>query len=375
MARKTLVAGILAAIVTAAATLSAPLGAAPPKISFLPFKRVDGDPNKKYELTEKNGPWMVYATSFSGEGAESQAHELVIELRQRFKLPAYVHKQHYDYTESVTGLGIDRYGAARKMKHQNAKAYDEVAVLVGNYQDLDDPELQKALQTIKYARPDALDITKKNKSAQRYAGWRYYAQLVSPKEEQKTKGLMGNAFATRNPIRPDENKGTGGLDPLVVEMNKDAEFSLLKNRGRFTVKVATFKGITTMKLDEIERLENGSMQSKLEDAAYKAHKLAAALRAKGVEAYEFHDVNESCVCVGSFASVGTPREDGKIEIDPAVHAVVQRYGAEQKTIPGAGVVGLSPKSLAGISFDVSPLPVEVPRVSIAASYARSPVRD
>lgn len=370
MWHKTLTTGVLVAIVSTTALVSA----APPKMSFIPFKRVDSDPRKKYELTEKNGPWMVYATSFSGEGAEEQAHDLVIELRQRFKLPAYVHKQHYDFTKNVTGLGIDRYGAARKMRHQNAKAYDEVAVLVGNYEDLEDPELQKALQTLKYAHPDTLDITKKSKSSQRYAGWRYYAQLVSPKEEQKTKGLMGNAFATRNPIRPDENKGTGGLDPLVVEMNKDAEFSLLKNRGRYTVKVATFKGITTMKLDEIEKLENGSLQSKLEDAAFKAHKLAAALRAKGVEAYEFHDINESCVCVGSFSSVGSNRDDGKIEIDPAVHAIIQKYGAEQKTIPGTGVVGLSPKSLSGISFDVSPLPVEVPRVSIAASYARGPLR-
>ncbi len=120
--------------------------AAPPMLPFIPFKRVDVDPKKNYELTEQNGPWMIYATSFSGDGAETQAHELVLELRQRFKLPAYIHRRHYDYTEAVTGLGVNRYGEAKKMRHASAKAYDEIAVLVGNYQELDDPELQKALQ-------------------------------------------------------------------------------------------------------------------------------------------------------------------------------------------------------------------------------------
>ncbi len=361
--------------VLAAGLLTTLVEAAPPKLSFIPFKRIEVDPKKTYEITEQNGPWMIYATSFTGDGADAQAHELVLELRQRFKLPAYVHRKHYDYTEPVAGLGVNRYGEVKKMRHVSAKAYDEVAVLVGNYQDLEDPEIQKALRKIKYAHPDSLDITTRKKSSQKYAGWRYFSQLVSPDEEQKTKGLMGNAFATRNPIRPDENQSARGLDPLVLEMNKEAEFSLLKNRGKFSVKVATFKGITTMNLDEIAKYERGSLRGKLEEAALKAHRLAAALREQGVEAYEFHDRNESIVCVGSFESVGSPREDGKIEINPQVYQVMQRYGAEQKSLPGQPAVGLSPRSLKGISFDVQAVPVEVPRVSIAASYARSPVRD
>jgi hypothetical protein len=357
------------------ACVAATSDAAPPNFSFIPFKRVDVDPKKTYEWTEQNGPWMVYATSFTGEGAETQAHELVLELRQRFKIPAYIHRRHYDYTDPVTGLGVNRYGEAKKMKHVSAKAYDEIAVMVGNYQDLEDPDLQKTLQKIKYARPESLDITKRKKSNQKYAGWRYFSQLVSPNEEQKTKGLMGNAFATRNPLRPDENQALRGLDPLVLEMNKDAEFSLLKNTGKFSVKVATFKGITTMKLDEIAKYERGSLRGKLEEAAYKANKLAAALREQGVEAYEFHDRNESIVCVGSFDSVGTPREDGKTEINPAIYQVMQRFGAEQKNLPGQASVGLAPRTLKGISFDVQPVPVEVPRVSLAATYARGPLRD
>ena len=43
---------------------------------------VDADPNKSYPLTEKNGPWMILACSFSGEKASQQAHDLVFEPPQ-----------------------------------------------------------------------------------------------------------------------------------------------------------------------------------------------------------------------------------------------------------------------------------------------------
>ena len=32
--------------------------------------RVEADPNRDYELKEGNGPWMIMACSFSGDGAE-----------------------------------------------------------------------------------------------------------------------------------------------------------------------------------------------------------------------------------------------------------------------------------------------------------------
>jgi hypothetical protein len=348
--------------------------AAPPRLPFIPFKRIDVDPKKTYEITPENGPWMVFAASFIGDGAEEQAHELVMELRQRHRLPAYIHRKHFDYTEPVQGLGVNRFGEAKKMRHASAKAFDEIAVFVGNYEDLDDPDLQKTLKKIKFMHPESLDLTTRERSTQRFAGWRYFSKLLNDDEEQRNKGQMGGAFATRNPIRPDENKAASGLDPLVLEMNQDAEFSLLRNRGKFTVKVATFQGVSTSKLDEIAKLERGQIRGKLEEAAVKAHKLAQALRAEGVDAYEFHDRHESMVCVGGFESVGKELESGQIELDPQILEIMRKYGAEQKPIPGQAVVGLSPRTLNGIPFDVTPVPIEVPKVSIAASYVRSPFR-
>ena len=353
---------------------AAAVSAAPPRFPFIPFKRIDVDPKKTYEITPENGPWMVFAASFMGEGAEDQAHELVMELRQRHRLPAYIHRKRFDYTEPVPGLGVNRYGEIKQMRHASAKAFDEIAVFVGNYEDLDDPDLQKTLKKIKFMHPEALDLNTRDRSTQRFAGWRYFSKFLTNDEELRNKGQMGGAFATRNPIRPDENKAASSLDPLVLEMNQDAEFSLLRNRGKYTVKVASFKGVSTSKLDEIAKMERGQMRGKLEEAAIKAHNLARALRADGVEAYEFHDRHESVVCVGSFESVGEELEGGQIEINPEILKLMRSYGAEQKPIPGQAVVGLAPRTLKGIPFDVSPVPIEVPRVSIAARYVRSPVR-
>ncbi|MFM7842875.1 MAG: hypothetical protein ACKPEY_01410 [Planctomycetota bacterium] len=361
----------LALGVSLAGIWTADLGAAPPGFSLIPFKRVDGDPDKSYELTAENGPWTIFATSFAGEGAEKQAHDLIIELRQKHKLPAYMHKQHYDFTDNVQGLGVNKYGDPKKMKYARAtKEFDEIAVMVGNYAGLEDSELQKTLQKIKFLKPQCLDRSGKKATTQRYATLREFQKMVTPDKDAKVKGPMAKAFATRNPLLPEDYDAIRGLDPAVVDWNRNAEFSLLSNPGKYTVKVATFRGVSTWKKDEIEQLERGQMRSRLEEAATKANKLAKALRTQGVEAYEFHDRNESIVCIGSFDSVGSPRADGKIEINPAVHKIMKEYGAQQLQLPGQANLGLQPRQLKGINFDVQPIAVEVPRVSVAANLSR-----
>ncbi len=100
----------------------------------------------KYAVTENNGPWMILAASFSGEGAEKQAQELVEELRTKFKLPAYSFQKEFDYSKSVQGRGVDRYGGPQSMRDRRSDDIVEIAVLVGDYQNVDDPQAQKALE-------------------------------------------------------------------------------------------------------------------------------------------------------------------------------------------------------------------------------------
>ncbi len=368
--------------------LATTLKADPPWMKLVPFKRVESNPNQAYWITEENGPWLILATSFAGPGAQAQAQELVQELRSEYKLPAYLHKREFDFSKPVQGLGLNKYGGPKMMRHNKDNEFEEYAVLVGNYLSVEDPQGQKDLEKVKYARPDCLDIyTERGKhTTQRFIGIRELQRRLS--RDDKDKGPMRKAFMVRNPLVPKEYFVSSGLDPLVLKMNKGVEHSLLDCPGPYTVKVATFRGETHFAGEDLEDEDRGfsliplpkrDEPSKLELAADMAHRLTVKLRAQGVEAYEFHDRFESIVTVGSFQTVGTPRQDGKTEINPAVHRVMQAYGAH-RTDPGKfsnedGTqfgAGLRPRTLDKIPFDIQPLPVKVPRQSVGDQYANRP---
>jgi hypothetical protein len=351
--------------------LAAPAAAAPPWAALIPFKRIDADPDKTYELTESAGPWMIMCTSFAGPTAEQQAHDLVLELRRQFKLEAYVFKKTYDFSEATEGIGWNRYGERKRMRYLNPTRFDEIAVLVGNYASVDNVEIEKALDRIKHARPATLVENYRGTSSQRYAGLRHIVRAVSRDPEAKQKGPMGTAFITANPLLPEEYFHSQGLDPFLVEINEDLEYSLLKCPGNYTVRVATFTGVDSMKPAEFERkVTERRNLAKIDEAALKASKLCAALREKGIEAYEFHDRTESMVTIGSFADYGAQRPDGKIEINPAMHRIMEQYGPIETEMRN-GTIGLSARLMGGIPFDPQPWPVQVPRQSAAAAYNQS----
>lgn len=336
--------------------------AAPPWQTLIPFRRVEADPNKQYLLTDDHGPWLIMCRAFAGETADQDANALVLELRQRYKLKAYVHQQQYDFTKKETGKGFDMYGAPKVMKPANPTQFTEVAVLVGDFDGPDDPRVESALETIKKAQPQCLDSKSGKGQSARFNVWRGITAKMDGK------GPMKMAFLTRNPRLPDEYFAPKGLDPLVKDMNSDLKYSLLKNPGNYTVRIASFHGESTMRLKEIEQKERETIgRSKLEEGAEKAHKLVLALRKDGIEAYEFHDRHESIVTVGSFDTVGDPRSDGKIEINPAVKQVVDYF--KPKDAPLGGKPSGAQK-IAGITLDIQPTPVAVPKESVGAAYAR-----
>lgn len=341
--------------------------------NFASFKRVDANPTKNYALTEASGPWLIMAASFAGPGAENEARQLVLELRKRYKLTAYTHAAKFDFTEAVVGKGIDRYGNPKRMKHNTAKEYNEIAVLVGDFPNINDPQLQQTLKQLKYLRPTALSA-EGVPTTQRFANLRTVQRYLDTRINQKrqTKGPLGSAFVARNPMLPQEYFTPTGFDSFVQNMNKGVKHSLLKCPKAYSVRVATFRGNAIIDQGEIAKIQkNGGMKSQLTLAAENAHRLTDLLRKRGVEAYEFHDRHESIVTVGSFDQVGTPRDDGKIEIDQRVYKVITNYGPSKKKLPNGTETGMLPKSLEGISFDLQPVPVAVPRRSIAADYAGS----
>jgi hypothetical protein len=356
--------------------------AARPLIDLVSFNQVEADPEKDYTLTDEKGPFLIIACSFSGEReqAEKQAKDLVLELRKRYKLPAYIYRKTIELSKAQ-GRGFDSFGEPVQMKYRAGDKFDEVAVLVGEYPSIDDSDAQKTLKKIKYLKPKCLELEDGVSTNQSLAGWRAIQKeaLEMVGSKKKEKGPMGHAMIAPNPLLPPGFFVHQGLDPFLADLNKDLEYSLLKCPGKYTVQVATFKGQVFINPREIHEVESGKKKitNGLVDAANKATQLTQALRLKGFEAYEFHDRNASIVTIGSFNSVGTPLPDGRIELNPNVLRIMKIFGAEPEkrevNDPNSIALNAKPQSLVGINFDIQPLPVQVPKLSLSESMNRGQI--
>ncbi len=340
---------------------------------LLPFKRIEADPSKSYPLTDANGPWMVLATVFRGEDSERQAQQLVYELRKRFKLEAYTHAQVFDYTHQVRGRGFMSDGSPKVMRHAQDDAVKEVAVLVGNFGSVDDDRATDTLQKIKTIEPKSLS-TELAKSSQVFAGLR---QAMNAK---KKKGPMGTAFVVTNPLLPPEYFNSPGVDKLVLEMNEEVPYSLLKCPGKYTLKVATFTGSSILNQQKVRDVSySKKMGYSLQEAAENAHELADALRRQGYDAYEFHDREQSIVTVGSFEQTAVPGPNGQSVPHPQLDQMMKQFGVQVASTPGSPLMGIPTQEVARRKqnfpktwklLDLQPAVIQVPKAPLSAAYRR-----
>lgn len=388
-------------------------GAEPFWRQVMPRKRVDADPQADYTLTEKNGPWLIMAASFSGEQGEQEARQLVSELRGKFNLPAFYYATTFQLDDERPGRGLDNYGAIRRRYHAGSQVLEH-AVLVGEFPDIDDPEAQTLLERVKILEPETLNVDGEQETSQSLIAFRQFHRGLNQRLGMKVnRGPMGHAFLTRNPVLPKEYFVPQGVDKDVAKWNEGIEHSLLKCPGRYTIKVATFRGRTLLKAanDDVAD-DRGTRRAEESDPLVKAvehaHNLTVALRSKGWDAYEFHDRHESYVAVGSFDKMQqTPdgrlapaSREAQIIIDtfgastPAVgferpaykemgvdaekvskveqreELIKQQFGARFSKV-GEVAQGFHPKRFVGIPFDIQPVAIEAPKHSISSAYARN----
>jgi hypothetical protein len=316
---------------------------------------------------------------------------------------------------------VDEYGAPVRRRYRRGEEVREIAVLIGDFSSIDDPDAQKTLERVKTLEPNALNVDAE-KSAQSMAQVRKLEDAVLEKLGKKRKrGPMAQAFFTRNPLLPREYFVPKGVDSFVAKMNDGVEHSLLDCPGKYTVKVATFRGKTILQTSAKEdpvakpfwNRRKAEEDNPLIEAAENAHLLTRELRAHGWEAYEFHDRMESIVTIGSFSQAAQQLPDGRVFAAPGVEKIFRTFGAAYNTpadpLSGIGndavnqrlveqqqqqaklqissqqgqiVPGLNPKHvkiLKGngkrarveriIPMDVYPEAMEVPKRSVSSAYA------
>jgi hypothetical protein len=388
---------------------------------FVPGSKATEAISNDYSLTQENGPWLIVAASFNGDGAEKQAGDLAKELRDRYRLPAYLHEMNFDFSNEAPGRGLDEYGAPVRRRYQRGDRVRELSVLVGDFSSIDDPDAQQTLERVKSLQPDALNVDVNQTSQSMAQVRRFEDALLEKLGKPRKRGPMGQAFFTRNPLLPREYFVPKGVDAFVAKMNQGVEHSLLDCPGKYTVQVATFRGKTILQTSAQEEPSGKSFWSRkkkadrnpLVEAAENAHLLTQELRSHGFDAYEFHDRTESIVTIGSFTQAGQQLPDGRLVAMPGIQKIIETFGATYDTpadpLTGIGndvrtqrlvdereqqfnlnlnsqqaqaVPGMNPKHVkiwrgTGkrrqvsriIPMDVHPHPIEVPKRSVSGAYA------
>jgi len=302
---------------------------------IVPASYVDEVPQGDAQLTQNNGPWLIMVASFDGANAGKQAHALADELRTRYKLKAYVHDRTFDYTDSKNpGRGLDKYGAPVRTRYRQEQTR-AFAVLVGDFQSIDDPVAQRTLKRVKTLPSKVLenDVPDSPMDEVRQFSSNMVAKLSG------RRGPMNRAFFARNPLLPLEYFVPKGVDEFIAKMNRGVEHSLLDCPGRYTVQVATFRGKTVLQSGTEQPKETGgvgwlwgkSKSDPLVEAAENAHLLTEELRQHGYEAYEFHDRTESYVTIGSFDHVGDRLPNGQLAPTREIQQIIQTFGAAYDT--------------------------------------------
>ena len=315
-------------------------------LNLLNPKRVEADPKKVYRLEERNGPWMIMVKRFEGDYAEERANRLVLELRSKYKLNAYLYDKRFEF-QVAEGMK-----AAERRQYTRDKYIrpftQEYAVLVGDFQSTEDKDYKEALKKIKNCFPDCMK-----------------SEIIQVGTMRQSP--LANAMGTPNPLLPpDFLNPRGYVDAFVERLNADNKHSLLNNPGRFTVRVATFTGEIIIEQDRVKQILSGRNDNKLDGstlakAGINATELCAALRRQGVEAYEFHDRYSSIVTVGSFNEVGTMGPQGMVELVPEIARIFETYKGVYRQPTADNMLPYMPKTLVGIEFDVQPTVIAVPK--------------
>jgi hypothetical protein len=304
---------------------------------------VEADPAKDYTVTPEAGQWLICTgASFTGPQAQQMAHELALEIRRRYKVPAFVfksgEKERREQQEHLERM----HQLCPNVPVRIVRIEEQCAILVGGYKDMD--SARRALNEIRKMKLPT-DLSTSVGAERDPQG--------SRKEGAKPAGEnpFVISFVVHNPTIPLE-KETDKPDPFLKELNDGRPYNLFKCRQPWTLAVAQYQGATVVQARNtssggfLKALGLDSEAGKLLNAsALQAESVAEVLnkisaqKQLGFEAYVLHTRNASVVTVGGFSGLD----------DPNLRKTQQLLAT------------LSFREGSPIKLFVTPLPMQVPR--------------
>jgi hypothetical protein len=314
---------------------------------------VEADPNKEYVITPAAGPWMIRAAVYEGADSKQKAHELVLEIRSRYNLPAYV----FYYGEEERRKQREELERLRQQYKDNfvpprtTRIPDQSAVLVGGYRTMD--EARDTLQKIKKLQPSS-DRLKT-----------LFTDVRSPEDKEKEDDVIRAAeispfltsFVVPNPTVPVKREPRNEY-ALYKKLNEYESYNVLQCKKPWTMAVAKFQGLQTFQPKNtsgsfMDKLWGRKSSEHLDACSLNAHNLAEALRQQGFEAYVLHARWGSVVTVGGFDGPDDPR------MRQVEQAIASRLQIRVSNAP-ATAQSYSPEEMIGMMPRPWP-PMPVPR--------------
>ncbi len=302
-------------------------------------------PGLEYQLTPQAGAWLICAGSFTGPDAPELARQMVSEIRDKWKLSAYVFNR-ADEERRKQKENLDRAQQETSiipMRKRTIRVEEQCAVLVGGYADVE--AARKALSNIKTWKPPTL-----KSSSGRPVFDKVFIEDGRKQKEEYALNPFQMAFVTRNPLLPPAQQGPR-VDPMWWKLNQDNPYSLLDCKKPWTLVVKQYTGAKSLVAQETGSggflgrfMPGGNKTGEVLDAAAKdAQELARVLRLLNFYAYVLHTRTSSVVTIGGFQA---PDDPELLRVRQQLAALQQRFIAS-----GRDPFRLYP----------NPAPMEVPR--------------
>jgi hypothetical protein len=324
------------------------------------------NPCQELAVTPAVGPWMIMIKSFQGEPAPQLAHDFALELRNRYRLPAYVfihgaeekrrEQERVEQQRQQQRQWLQQMGFSDTPIHVRRMHIEEqYAVLVGGYKDFD--AAADALQQIKKQPPPSEQFQDRYISATAPEGTGAPDPAAGSRPQApRLTGMYINPFPTsfvvHNPTVSVEHQQREPEDyDYLKKINAGESYSLLNCRKPWTLVIKQWPGQTVVvshwaPLEFVEQLFGQQTDDYLDAGAKQAHELAGVMRQNlHLETYVLHMRYASLLTVGEYDSLN----------DPELLRVQRELAG--LTFTPKGMVGVDPNLK---MFD-RPLPMRVPQ--------------